>query len=41
MAIAAFAYKALAQPAKRAISQDDLAKIRSVEGPQRSPDGTC
>jgi dipeptidyl aminopeptidase/acylaminoacyl peptidase len=30
---------ALAQPAKRALSLDDLAKLRVVGDPQRSPDG--
>ncbi|MCX6549608.1 MAG: S9 family peptidase [Acidobacteria bacterium] len=30
---------ALAQPARRAITLDDLAKIKSVGDPQRSPDG--
>jgi len=30
---------ALGQPAKRAITLDDLAKIKSVGDPQRSPDG--
>jgi len=32
-------HPALAQPAKRSITLDDLVKIRSVGDPQRSPDG--
>jgi dipeptidyl aminopeptidase/acylaminoacyl peptidase len=38
-AIALFAPAGFAQPAKRPISLDDLARIRSVGDPQRSPDG--
>jgi len=37
--IAVVAHAALGQPAKRAITLDDLAKVRSVSDPQRSPDG--
>lgn len=36
---AAAALTASAQPAKRAITLDDLTKFRSVSDPQRSPDG--
>jgi dipeptidyl aminopeptidase/acylaminoacyl peptidase len=39
LAIALTATAAAAQPARRAISLDDLAKIKSVSDPQRSPDG--
>lgn len=35
----AMAVPAIAQPAKRPVSLDDLAKIKSVGDPQRSPDG--
>ncbi|HYA48907.1 MAG TPA: S9 family peptidase [Burkholderiales bacterium] len=38
-AVALFAHPGLAQPAKHPISLDDLARIRSVGDPQRSPDG--
>ena len=38
-AVALLAPPGLAQPAKRPISLDDLARIRSVSDPQRSPDG--
>jgi dipeptidyl aminopeptidase/acylaminoacyl peptidase len=38
-AAAAGTHLALAQPAKRSITLDDLVKIRSVGDPQRSPDG--
>jgi len=37
--LASFASFALAQPARRAITLDDLHKIRAVGDPQRSPDG--
>jgi len=37
--IAVFAHLALSQAAKRAINLDDLARIRTVGDPQRSPDG--
>jgi dipeptidyl aminopeptidase/acylaminoacyl peptidase len=39
LAIALTAAAASAQPARRAITLDDLAKIKSVGDPQRSPDG--
>jgi dipeptidyl aminopeptidase/acylaminoacyl peptidase len=37
--LAAFCATASAQPARRAISLDDLTRIRTVGDPQRSPDG--
>jgi len=37
--LATAAAVALAQPAKRAITLDDLARIKSVGDPQVSPDG--
>jgi dipeptidyl aminopeptidase/acylaminoacyl peptidase len=39
MALATAATVANAQPAKRALTLDDLAKVRTVGDPQRSPDG--
>ena len=39
LAAAAVALSAAGQPAKRALTLDDLAKIKTVGDPQRSPDG--
>jgi hypothetical protein len=39
LAAMALATAAIAQPARRALTLDDLAKVRTVGDPQRSPDG--